>query len=272
MDKDCLKLLEDFKKEKITNQFFLKSLQKIFYHLHFDVVGEIATLDPYRQKQTGIEEVIFAQGKHYQNLKTILFQGFEKKKKLLITKLKEDIYQSLAKDYQKTIDKEIPLIYDPISMLAFSNNKNNKKNKNTKAIVANKSKKNIPSVAILSAGTCDIGVAEECRLSLSFWGIASHKIYDIGVSNISRLISMKSKFHKAKVIVVVAGMEAALATVVNGMVKAPVIAVPTSIGYGASFNGLAALLGMMNSCSPGISVVNIDNGFGAAAVVKKILG
>jgi len=126
-------------------------------------------------------------------------------------------------------------------------------------------------VAILAAGTSDIPVAEEAAITLDFMGFGVDRIFDVGVAGIHRLMNRIEQFRNADAVIVVAGMEGALPSVVGGLVACPVIAVPTSVGYGASFNGLAALLGMLNSCSAGITVVNIDNGFGAAAAAVRIL-
>ncbi len=126
-------------------------------------------------------------------------------------------------------------------------------------------------IAILAAGTSDITVAEEAALTLEFMGFTPERIYDVGVAGIHRLMNRLDLFRDADVVIVTAGMEGALPSVVGGLVGCPVIAVPTSVGYGASFNGIAALLGMLNSCAAGITVVNIDNGFGAAAAAVRIL-
>jgi NCAIR mutase (PurE)-related protein len=126
-------------------------------------------------------------------------------------------------------------------------------------------------VAIISAGTSDQPVAEEAARTLEFLGIEVRRYRDLGISGLHRLLAEKEKLAAAKVLVVVAGMEGALPSVVGGLVDAPVIAVPTSIGYGASYGGLAAMLAMMNSCAPGVTVVNIDNGFGAAVAAAAIL-
>lgn len=123
---------------------------------------------------------------------------------------------------------------------------------------------------VVCAGTSDIPVAEEARLTLHTLGHPVKTLYDAGVAGLHRLLSRQQELHRAAVIIVVAGMEGALPSVVAGLVSAPVIAVPTSVGYGASFNGIAALLGMLNSCAPGVAVVNIDNGFGAACMAEAI--
>jgi len=129
------------------------------------------------------------------------------------------------------------------------------------------------NILVISAGTSDLFVAEEAALTAEVMGNHVERLFDVGVAGIHRLFSYRNMLDEAKVIIVVAGMEGALASVVGGLVAKPVLAVPTSIGYGASFNGLAALLGMLNSCAPGVSVVNIDNGFGAgytASIINKI--
>ena len=129
------------------------------------------------------------------------------------------------------------------------------------------------TIAILAAGTSDISVADEAYYTAKFLGNNVERIYDVGVARIHRLLNKRHLIEQARVVVAVAGMEGALPSVVGGMVDVPVIAVPTSVGYGASFNGLTALLAMLNSCASGISVVNIDNGFGAgylAATINKL--
>ena len=133
-----------------------------------------------------------------------------------------------------------------------------------------KEKEKIGNIAICTGGTADIPVAEEAAQTAEFFGSKVERIYDVGVSGIHRLISQKDKLEKANVIIVIAGMEGALASVVAGMSKVPVIAVPTSVGYGANFGGLAALLSMLNSCANGISTVNIDNGYGAGYIANQI--
>ncbi len=126
-------------------------------------------------------------------------------------------------------------------------------------------------VALVSAGTSDLPIAEECAETMRMLGVAFDRVYDVGVAGIHRLLHKRAMFDKARVVIVIAGMEGALASVVGGLVEVPVVAVPTSVGYGAAFEGLAALLGMLTSCASGITVVNIDNGFGAAFAAARIL-
>lgn len=127
------------------------------------------------------------------------------------------------------------------------------------------------TIAVVTAGTSDIPVAEEAALTAEFFGDKVDRVYDVGVAGIHRLFGKIDRIQSADVIIVIAGMEGALASVVGGLVEVPVIAVPTSVGYGASFGGLAALLSMLNSCANGIGVVNIDNGYGAACLANKIM-
>jgi NCAIR mutase (PurE)-related protein len=124
---------------------------------------------------------------------------------------------------------------------------------------------------VISAGTSDLPVAEEAAVVAEAYGHTVERLVDVGVAGLHRLLAASDQLHRAKVVIVVAGMEGALPSVVGGMLRVPVIAVPTSVGYGASFGGLAALLGMLNSCAAGVTVVNIDNGFGAAVAASRIL-
>ena len=209
-----------------------------------------AKLDIDRQKRRGFSEAIYCQGKTKEQLKKICRQLRKNKQDLLLTKL-----DKLTFAYLKT---SIPgLKYNPLAKLVYF----------TKKKVYKKG-----LVAVICAGTADIPVAEEAAVTLEIMGNHSIKFYDVGVAGVHRLMQHLEKIKKANVIIVVAGMEGALASLVSGLVSSPVIAVPTSCGYGASFQGLAALLTMLNSCSPGVAVVNIDNGFGAgyfASLINK---
>jgi len=131
-------------------------------------------------------------------------------------------------------------------------------------------KSQVGHITIISAGTSDIPIAEEARITIELFGSKTETIYDVGVAGIHRLLDKINVLRKARVIIVVAGMDGALASVVGGLVSCPVIAVPTSVGYGASFNGVSALLTMLNSCATGVATVNIDNGFGAGCIAHKI--
>jgi NCAIR mutase (PurE)-related protein len=129
----------------------------------------------------------------------------------------------------------------------------------------------IGTVAIVSAGTSDLGVAEEASVTATAYGAEVHQVTDVGVAGLHRVLSVQDELHSADVVIVVAGMEGALASIIGGISSAPVIAVPTSVGYGSSFDGLAALLAMLNSCAAGVAVMNIDNGFGAASFALRLL-
>lgn len=210
-----------------------------------------AKLDTDRLKRRGFPEVIYAPGKTNHQLRIISSKIIRTGQLLLITKIKEETYDHLKKSFPK-------LEYNPQASIAYLKNKNIHKHKGL--------------ILIVSAGTSDIPIAQEAAVVCELMGNRVEKVYDAGVAGVHRILKHKSLLAKAKVIIVIAGMEGALASLVSGLVSSPVIAVPTSIGYGANFKGLSALLTMMNSCSPGVAVVNIDNGFGAgyfASLINK---
>ena len=201
-----------------------------------------AKYDLRREKIKGFSEVILALGKDNEHLKVIVSSALERTKKLLITKVSAQQYNSLKKFLPgKTI-------YDESARLLFIGKLPQKTGK----------------VVVVCAGTSDLPIAEEAAFTLEVLGSKAERLYDVGVAGLHRLLDNLKIFKNANCVIVVAGMEGALPSIVSGQVSSPVIAVPTSIGYGSSFDGLAALLTMLNSCSVGISVVNIDNGFGAA--------
>ena len=208
-----------------------------------------ARLDTDRQKRRGFPEVIYAPGKTTHQLKTIARRIIRAGQTLLITRIEEKSFVLLKESFSK-------LEYNPQAKLAYL-----------------QAKKSLPAqglVVVVSAGTSDIPVAEEAACVLEIMGNSVARLYDVGVAGMHRLMDKKNLLRKARVIVAVAGMEGALPSVISGMVAAPVIAVPTSVGYGANLKGLSALLTMLNSCSPGIAVVNIDNGFGAGYMAGMI--
>jgi len=204
-----------------------------------------AKVDHHRHIRQGIPEVIFAKGKKVEEVIAIARSLYKKSKKLLITKASQEIYEKIG------IKKAV---FYPLSG----------------AISAGGNTKRKGRVLILSAGTSDIPVAEEAAVTASFLGSKVESVYDVGVAGIHRLRDVGESIHSARVIIVVAGMEGALPSVVGGLTDKPIIAVPTSIGYGTGFSGLTALLAMLNSCVPGIAVMNIDNGFGAGCLAHKI--
>ena len=208
-----------------------------------------AKLDTDRKKRKGFAEVIYCPGKNKEHLEKIVRKIIKLKEDLLLTKLEKSTFSFLK--------KSVPVLkYNPLAKIGYFLTKPKKYSKGR--------------VLVISAGTCDIPIAEEAAQTLQVMGNRVDKLYDVGVAGVHRLMSNTDKLKKAKVIIVVAGMEGALASLVSGLVKAPVIAVPTSCGYGSSFSGLAALLTMLNGCSPGVTVVNIDNGFGAGYFASLI--
>ena len=208
-----------------------------------------AKIDTDRKNRRGYPEAIYCPGKTKKQIKDIASIVLAQKHTLLLTRLKRSIYTHLKQYYPK-------LKYSPLAKLAYIQDKKTKLKKN--------------SVLVVSAGTADLEAAEEAALTCQILGSPVERLFDVGVAGIHRLMDKEKLLYKSSVIIVVAGMEGALASIVSGLVKSPVIAVPTSTGYGASFNGLAALLTMLNSCSPGVTVVNIDNGFGAGYFANLI--
>ena len=208
-----------------------------------------AKIDTQRKKRKGFAEVVYCPGKDRRHLKEIVKKIIVSKEDLLLTKLDKITFSFLK--------KTIPVLkYNPLAKIGYYLAK-------PKALSAG-------LVLVVSAGTADIPVAEEAVQTLLVMGNRVERLYDVGVAGVHRLMHNVDKLRKAKVIVVVAGMEGALASLVSGLVKSPIVAVPTSCGYGSSFSGLAALLTMLNGCSPGVSVVNIDNGFGAGYFASLI--
>lgn len=211
-----------------------------------------AKLDTDRKKRRGFSEAVYCPGKTNGALKRITARLLKDKQDILLTKLEKDTFACLKKTFPK-------LKYNPQARLGYFTH-------GPKA-----PKKGF--VLVACAGTSDIPVAEEAAVTLEVMGNRVERLYDVGVAGVHRVIHHTELLKKAAVIVVVAGMEGALASIVSGLTGCPVVAVPTSCGYGANFGGLSALLTMLNSCSAGIAVVNIDNGFGAgyfASLVNKL--
>ena len=207
-----------------------------------------AKLDHHRKLRSGFGETIFCQGKPDPYLKEIFLKFYERDGEVLGTRASKDQYE--------LIRSLVPAaVYDPISRIVK---------------VEKPDKEHVGCVAVCTGGTADIPVAEEAAQTAEYFGTKVDRIYDVGVAGIHRLLSQRERISKANCIIAVAGMEGALGTVIAGLADAPVIAVPTSVGYGASFHGLSALLTMINSCANGISVVNIDNGYGAGYIATQI--
>lgn len=208
-----------------------------------------ALVDHHRTLRDNFPEVVFCQGKSRDQVKAIFKALALKNPNILGTRADSEIYRA--------VKEEVPdLQYNSTARVIFR--------KGPAEAAPGR-------VLVLSAGTADIPVAEEAAVCLEVMGIEVDRTYDVGVAGLHRLTGVLPRINQARVIITVAGMEGALASVVGGLTHRPVIAVPTSIGYGASFGGLSALLGMLNSCAPGVAVVNIDNGYGAAAMACAIL-
>jgi pyridinium-3,5-biscarboxylic acid mononucleotide synthase len=207
-----------------------------------------ARIDHTRASRQGFPEVIFGQNKTADQIARIANAIVSRGHSLLVTRTDRAAYDAVAKVVPDAHFHEHARIIE--RRMAIPRGKG--------------------MVMVAAAGTSDIPVAEEAAISADVMGNDVDRLYDVGVAGIHRLFAERSRIDKARVIIVVAGMEGALASVVGGLVSAPVIAVPTSVGYGASFGGIAALLAMLNSCATGVSVVNIDNGFGAAAIASAI--
>jgi len=247
MDKsEIIRLLEQYsrgelKLEETAEQLLASGLEEMGF----------ATLDTDRHRRTGIPEVIYSEGKTPQQLADIAGRLHAKGIPILATRATREKYEMVLKQIPGAIYHEL-----------------------ARAIVYRR-EAHAPSkkyIAVVSAGTSDLPVSEEAAVTAEFLGSRVERIYDVGVAGLHRILSKVEELRKASAVVVVAGMEGALPSVVGGLVGAPVFAVPTSVGYGASFQGLAALLAMLNSCAAGVSVVNIDNGFGAgynAALVNR---
>ena len=246
MNEDTLKkLLRDLKKGKISVESALNRLK----NLPFEDIG-LACIDHHRSLRRGLSEVIFGEGKDAEDIIAIMDKMVKQGEKILITRLSTDKASKVKERFSDSIyhqrSRALTLIQEPVKISGRG------------------------TILVLSAGTSDIPVAEEAAITAKFMGNKVETVYDIGISGLHRVLAHRKNFEKASVIIVVAGMEGALPSVVGGLVDRPVIAVPTNVGYGASFGGIAALLGMLNSCASGVTVVNIDNGFGAGYAASVI--
>jgi NCAIR mutase (PurE)-related protein len=214
----------------------------------FEDLG-FARVDTHRALRQGFPEVILGLGKTPTQIAAIAERIVARDQSLLVTRATEDAYESVRARVPEAV-------YHP----------------DARAITL--AQGNVPvgngTILIVCAGTSDLGVAEEAAVTAEMMGNRIDRLYDVGVAGLHRLLSEQARLQSAQAIVVIAGMEGALPSVVAGLVSAPVIAVPTSVGYGASFGGVAALLGMLNSCANGVAVVNIDNGFGGACMASVI--
>jgi len=239
-----LKLFQQVRRGKLSPDEAVAQLR----HLPFEDLG-FAKLDHHRSLRVGMPEVIFGQGKSPAQMTQIFARLARHGGNILATRASKEQFAAVSKKVRKAEYREL-----------------------ARAIVLQRDDRKYGkgTIAVVSAGTSDIPVAEEAVVTAEVMGNDVEHLYDVGVAGIHRLLANRETLSRARVIVVCAGMEGALPSVVGGLVGVPVIAVPTSVGYGASFKGVAALLGMMNSCASNVSVVNIDNGFGAGYVAALI--
>ena len=238
------KTLRDFKDGKIDEGKVITMLQGLPY----EDLG-FARVDHHRSLRHGFPEVVFGKGKTLKQILTIAEALLAKNPNLLITSAGQEVFQELRTAYQLCE-------YHPQCGAI--------------TVVREPAETGRGKIGVFSAGTADIPVAEEAMVTAQVMGNEVSSCYDVGVAGLHRILSQRDALASCSVAIVVAGMEGALPSVVGGLVDLPVIAVPTSVGYGASFGGLAALLGMLNSCSANVAVVNIDNGFGAGYIASLI--
>ena len=238
-------LLRDLKAGKLTVGQAMEALRDLPY----EDLG-FAKLDSHRDLRRGFPEVILCLGKPPDRIIEIAHRMSESQGLVLATRASPDVHDRLRK---ALVGKRVTY-HEKAAIVS----------------IGDPPKAARGSVLVVTAGTSDIPVAEEAGVTAELMGCSVTRLYDVGVAGVHRVLDRQDLLKEAKVIVVVAGMEGALPSVVAGLVKVPVIAVPTSVGYGASFDGLAALLGMMNSCAPGVAVVNIDNGFGAGYLASMM--
>ena len=240
---DAGRILDDFRSGAISREQALELLNKLPY----EDIG-FAKLDHHRQLRRGGIETVFCAGKTAEQVRAIFERFISAAGNALGTRATPE-----QADYVRAALPEVQ--YDPVSRLLF---------------VMRNSKSKIGCVAVCTGGTSDLPVAEEAAKTAEFFGAEVKRFYDVGVAGIHRLFACIDEIRTANAVVAVAGMEGALGGVLAGLVSVPVVAVPTSVGYGASFEGIAPLLTMLNSCAEGMSVVNIDNGFGAGYLAARI--
>lgn len=242
-DMTLQQILEEVKNGSIT----VEDAEKILKEESYGEMG-YAKLDTSRRERTGFAEVIYCSGKADEHLLRIFERLYQEDGEVFGTRASQGQYEMIRNHFPQ-------VEYDPVSRIIK---------------MEKKEKIRVGKIVVCTAGTADIPVAEEAAQTAEYFGSAVERIYDVGVSGMHRLFSRLEEIQRANCVVAVAGMEGALASVLGGLVKNPVIAVPTSVGYGASLNGLSALLTMINSCANGIAVVNIDNGYGAGYMATQI--
>lgn len=241
-----LHLLQSVAQGQVSPQLALDRLK----HLDTELVADFARLDHHRSLRTGFPEVIWGQDKTPDQIAKIIQAMQSRQSIVMATRISSEVYSEVRQQVRD-------LRYFPLARIC--------------ALLHQAPPPQPGKMGILTAGTSDLPVAEEAAVTAELCGFQVHRLWDVGVAGIHRLLQNRAILDQADVLIVVAGMEGALPSVVAGLVDCPIVAVPTSVGYGASFSGLAPLLTMLNSCAAGVGVVNIDNGFGAAILAGQIL-
>lgn len=240
---DAREILEQVRDGRLS----VEKAQRLIERQPFEELG-YAKLDTQRQQRQGFGEVVFCSGKADAHLLAIFRKLQQDQQEVLGTRASREQYELV-----RQVCPEV--VYDPLARLLK---------------IEKKEKPRVGNIVVCTAGTADLPVAEEAAQTAEFFGSRVDRIYDVGVSGLHRLLARLDRLQQGNCVIAIAGMEGALASVIGGLVRNPVIAVPTSVGYGASFHGLAALLTMLNSCANGIATVNIDNGYGAGYLATQI--
>lgn len=240
---DAREVLEQVRDGRLS----VEKAQRLIERQPFEELG-YAKLDTQRQQRQGFGEVVFCSGKADAHLLAIFRKLQQDQQEVLGTRASREQYELV-----RQVCPEV--VYDPLARLLK---------------IEKKEKSRVGNIVVCTAGTADLPVAEEAAQTAEFFGSRVDRIYDVGVSGLHRLLARLDRLQQGNCVIAIAGMEGALASVIGGLVRNPVIAVPTSVGYGASFHGLAALLTMLNSCANGIATVNIDNGYGAGYLATQI--
>jgi len=241
-------LLDQVRNGRLSSEVAAEKVFDLLRTASFEDLG-FARIDHHREARQGFPEVVFGLGKSPSQIATIAAQLVARGNTLLVTRASEEAFAA--------VQNVVPdAVFHPVAR--------------TISLRQNDVQPGRGTILVAAAGTSDLPVAEEACVTAEVMGNEVDRLFDVGVAGIHRLLAEHARITAARVVIVVAGMEGALPSVVGGLVKVPVIAVPTSVGYGASFGGIAALLGMLNSCAAGVSVVNIDNGFGAGTIASRI--
>ena len=240
---DAREILEQVRDGRLS----VEKAQRLIERQPFEELG-YAKLDTQRQQRQGFGEVVFCSGKADAHLLAIFRKLQQDQQEVLGTRASREQYELV-----RQVCPEV--VYDPLARLLK---------------IEKKEKPRVGNIVVCTAGTADLPVAEEAAQTAEFFGSRVDRIYDVGVSGLHRLLARLDRLQQGNCVIAIAGMEGALASVIGGLVRNPVIAVPTSVGYGASFHGLAARLTMLNSCANGIATVNIDNGYGAGYLATQI--